>query len=69
MLNPDTSEKLYVSSHAAWFDTVNQFHGADATGGFSFSIRVDGVFSDELRSQIPFPETNRAAAPALWANA
>jgi hypothetical protein len=69
MLNPNTGEKLYVESHAAWFDTVNQFHGADATGGLSFSIRVDGIFSDEFRSQIPFIEGQRAAAPALWASA
>ena len=67
MLNPETGEKLYVTSHSAWFDTVNQFHGADANGGLSFSIRVDGVFTDEFRSLIPFPEANRAAAPALWA--
>jgi hypothetical protein len=69
MLDPETGEKLVVASHAAWFDTVNQFHGADASGGLSFSIRVDGVFSDALRAQIPFPIENRAAAPTLWANA
>ncbi len=69
MLNPETGEKLYVASHAAWFDTVNQFHGADASVGPSFSIRVDGIFSDELRSRIPFPTHGRAAAPALWASA
>jgi hypothetical protein len=67
MLNPGTGEKLYVRSHAAWFDTVNQYHGADATGGLSFSIRVDGRFTDEFRRLIPFPDENRAAAPALWA--
>jgi hypothetical protein len=67
MLNPQTGEKLYVSSHAAWFDTVNQYHGADASGGLSFSIRVDGIFTDAFRSQIPFPETGRSSAPALWA--
>jgi hypothetical protein len=66
MLNPETGEKLYVASHAAWFDTVNQYHGADSSGGLSFSIRVDGVFTDEFRSRIPFPRENRAAAPALW---
>jgi hypothetical protein len=66
MLNPGNGEKLYVEGHSAWFDTVNQFHGADATGGLSFSIRVDGRFSDELRSQIPFPSAGRSAAPALW---
>jgi hypothetical protein len=68
MLNPQTGERSYVRSHAAWFDTVNQYHGADATGGLSFSIRVDGVFSDEFRSRIPFPHTNRSSAPALWAH-
>lgn len=69
MLNPETGEKLYVKSHSAWFDTVNQFHGADASGGLSFSIRVDGIFTDEFRRHIPFPAANRAAAPALWTQA
>jgi hypothetical protein len=69
MLNPETGEKLYVRGHSAWFDTVNQFHGADATGGLSFSIRVDGRFTDSFRALIPFPERGRAAAPALWAGA
>jgi SAM-dependent methyltransferase len=69
MLEPGTGGKLYVGSHSAWFDTVNQYHGADATGGLSFSIRVDGRFSDDLRSRIRFPATGRSAAPALWAGA
>jgi hypothetical protein len=69
MLNPDTGEKLYVRSHAAWFDTVNQYHGADASRGLAFSIRVDGRFTDEFRRQIPFPAENAAAAPSLWAQA
>ena len=68
MLNPESGEKLYVSSHSAWFDTVNQYHGADASSGLTFSIRVDGVFTDEFRSRIPFPRSGTAAAPALWAN-
>jgi hypothetical protein len=67
MLNPDTGERLDVASHAAWFDTVNQYHGADETGRLSFSIRVDGVFSDEFRALIPFPEVNRSAAASIWA--
>jgi hypothetical protein len=68
MLDPDTGERTYVAGYAAWFDTVNQFHGADASGELSFSIRVDGVFSEEFRSRIPFPSENRAAAPSLWAS-
>lgn len=69
MLDPNTSEKLYVRSYAAWFDTVNQYHGADASEGLAFSIRVDGRFTDAFRAQIPFPAENPAAAAALWAQA
>ena len=68
MLDPETGEQRYVASHSAWFDTVNQFHGADATGALSWSIRVDGVFDDALRAQIPYPDRNRASAPAVWAS-
>jgi hypothetical protein len=66
MLNPETGERRDVLSHAAWFDTVNQYHGADATGSLAWSIRVDGVFANEFRQRIPFPEQNRSAAAALW---
>jgi hypothetical protein len=69
MLNPATGDKLYVRSHAAWFDTVNQYHGADGTGGLSFSIRVDGRFSRDFRRLVTFPHGNRAAAPAYWDSA
>ncbi len=67
MLDDRSGEKLYVASHSAWFDTVNQFHGADASGRLSISIRVDGIFTEEFRRQIPFPTDRRSAAPALWA--
>jgi len=67
MLNPQTGARTYVQSHCAWFDTVNQFHGGDAGRGLTFSIRVDGVFDDAFRRQIPVPATNRASTPALWA--
>ena len=67
MMDGESGEKLYVSSHTAWFDTVNQFHGADACEGLSFSMRVDGVFDENFRKQIPYPATRRSAAPALWA--
>jgi hypothetical protein len=67
MLDPTTGEKLYVAGHAAWFDTVNQYHGGDATGELAWSIRVDGRFSDAFRRSIP-PAPGRAASrPALWA--
>ena len=67
MLNHRTDEKKYVESYSAWFDTVNQFHGTDPAEGLTFSIRVDGIFTDEFRERIPTPEFNRASTPALWA--
>jgi hypothetical protein len=67
MLNPQTGQRLYVQSHCAWFDTVNQFHGGDGREGLTFSIRVDGIFDDEFRRRIPTPAHNRASTPSLWA--
>lgn len=69
LLNPRTNEKKYVESYTAWFDTVNQFHGSDAVEGLTFSIRVDGTFTDEFRKQIPLANSdNVAATPSLWAS-
>jgi hypothetical protein len=67
VLNHETGEKLYVNSHSAWFDSVNQFHGSDPRDGLSFSIRVDGIFTDDFRRRIPTPAHNAASTPALWA--
>lgn len=63
----DHNEKKYVESYSAWFDSVNQFHGTDPYDGLSFSIRVDGVFTDEFKDEIPKPEYNLASTPSFWA--
>lgn len=61
-------KRVDVTSYTAWFDSVNQFHGADAVDELNFSIRIDGIFSDELRKLIPKPNNyNLASTPALWA--
>jgi len=67
MLSEQTGEKQYVESYSAWFDSVNQFHGGDASNELAISVRVDGLFSDDFRAQIPEPEYNRASMPSLWA--
>ena len=69
VLNPDTGERRYIAGHSAWFDTVNQYHGADATGELAWSIRVDGRFNDEFRKLIPESPGSSASRPALWASA
>ncbi|HEX8248903.1 MAG TPA: hypothetical protein VF599_12065 [Pyrinomonadaceae bacterium] len=68
MLNQKTGEKKYVETYSAWFDSVNQYHGSDGYNGLSFSIRVDGKFTDEFRAKIPKPEFNLASTPSYWAN-
>jgi hypothetical protein len=68
MLNNTTGEKKNVESYTAWFDTVNQFHGSPAAEGLAFSIRVDGIFTDELKSSIPKPAYNAASTPSYWAS-
>lgn len=68
VLNHFSGEKKYVESYSAWFDAVNQFHGSEPAEGLSFSVRVDGKFTDEFKSRIPKPEFNAASTPALWAS-
>lgn len=41
----------FVDSYSAWFDT-RHYHGTDPSDGLSISIRVDGVFTDAMRSWI-----------------
>jgi hypothetical protein len=67
MLNHKTGEKKYVDTYTAWFDSVNQFHGSDPFDGLSFSIRVDGHFTDEFKATIPKPDYNLASTPSYWA--
>jgi hypothetical protein len=68
MLNPTTGEKKMVQGYSAWFDTVNQFHGSEAADRLTFSIRVDGIFTDELKALIPRPAFNAASTPSYWAS-
>jgi hypothetical protein len=67
MMDSVTRERKYVKGHSAWFDTVNQFHGADAADGLSISLRVDGKFTDEFRARIPSPDQNPASTASYWA--
>jgi hypothetical protein len=68
MLNVQTSESKTVEGYSAWFDTVNQFHGSSAIDSLAFSVRVDGIFADEFRKQIPRPPYNAASTPSYWAS-
>jgi fermentation-respiration switch protein FrsA (DUF1100 family) len=67
VLDPATAEKSYIAGYAAWFDTVNQYHGADTTGELAWSIRIDGRFTDAFRAMMPEALDNPASRAALWA--
>ena len=67
VFNHLNGEKKYIESYSAWFDAVNQFHGSETVAGLSFSIRIDGKFTDEFRAKIPRPEFNAASTPSFWA--
>ena len=68
MLNCQTDERKLVEGYSAWFDTVNQFHGSTAVDELAFSLRVDGVFTDEFKAKIPRPPMNAASTPSYWAS-
>jgi len=41
--------------------------GSDPFDGLTFSIRVDGVFTEEFKRRIPTPPINKASTPSFWA--
>lgn len=43
--------KRFVASYSAWFDT-SKYHGSDIADTTTYSIRVDGVFTDQAREYI-----------------
>lgn len=46
-----TNKKVYIDSPITLFDDRN-FHGAESSAYASWSVRIDGFFSDELKSKI-----------------
>ncbi|MDB2315618.1 hypothetical protein N9V27_01445 [bacterium] len=49
----DSDTRHYIKSQVAWFDTAN-YHGSDTSPYSAFSIRVDGVFTDEFKKKINY---------------
>ncbi len=47
----DAKAKTFVSGRAVWFNDFD-FHGVDAEPHFRYSLRVDGIFTDELLARI-----------------
>lgn len=51
LLDPDTNEKTYVKSTAAFFNSLD-WHGGDAIPNYTYSLRIDGKFTDQFRQQV-----------------
>ena len=51
LLDPATSEKTYVDSPVAFFNSLD-WHGGDAIPTFTYSLRIDGKFTNTFREQI-----------------
>ncbi|MBI3440739.1 MAG: hypothetical protein HY052_02870 [Proteobacteria bacterium] len=47
----EKAEKLYISGRLFTFNDMN-YHGVDSAPYFRYSIRVDGIFTDEFRTRI-----------------
>ena len=49
--DPESKEKKQVTSYAAFFNE-HDFHGGDPTPQMTFSLRIDGFFTEEFREKI-----------------
>lgn len=49
--NEETGEKNYVNTPVAFFNDLD-LHGGDPINSMSWSLRVDGTFTDEFRKQL-----------------
>jgi hypothetical protein len=54
LFDPEKSEKRYIDSHAVWFNS-NQHHGTDPVDYFTWSVRIDGKFTDEVAKRAGVP--------------
>lgn len=49
--DPDTQNKTYINSRAAWWNDQD-WHGGDKIIEQSYSLRIDGKFTEEFRTQL-----------------
>lgn len=51
ILDRQTNQKRYSTHYALWFNT-RHYHGVEASGDLTVSVRVDGVFTHEFRDLV-----------------
>jgi hypothetical protein len=50
LVDNKTNEKIYSSGYCNWFNTSN-IHGADPAEQASYTLRIDGLFSDAFKQR------------------
>ncbi len=51
MIDPSTKEKVYINTRVAWWDE-NDWHGGEPINRPTYTLRINGRFSDEFRRKI-----------------
>jgi hypothetical protein len=51
LFDPATDAKRYVEPRAVWFNS-NQYHGSDPVDFYTWSLRIDGKFTEALIDQL-----------------
>ena len=49
--DPEKKNKIYINTRAAWWNDVD-WHGGDKIMEQSYSLRIDGKFTEEFRKQL-----------------
>lgn len=55
--DPDNKNKIYINSRAAWWNDQD-WHGGEMIMEPSYSLRIDGKFSDSFRKQLGIDHLN-----------
>jgi hypothetical protein len=50
LLDTSNNDKIYLPGHCLWFNTGN-YHGSDPAEHACYSIRVDGIFSEDFKQK------------------
>ena len=49
--DPDTQNKVYINSHAAWWHDQD-WHGGEESKEVEYSVRIDCVFTEDFRKKL-----------------
>lgn len=55
--NEDTGKKIYVDSKVAFFNDLDM-HGGDSNSSMTWSLRIDGIFTEEFKCLLGIHELN-----------